>query len=161
MSVRCELKTLLIACVKLRSPLKIPISRSSCWFSNSHGSRTMLHLEASKELRRRPKTFNEADTQLINELVPNSTTGLTCPSTCTRSPSCCQHFVPRKETPRANGQLCASAAFKEADQRVTLKTQGVLFGDFPGQNCVFFFFFNIRFDKPDEDWSGSFEKTIT
>ena len=137
---------LLFTCVKLRSPLKSPITfriTSSGFkapllvFLKHWWSTTVLHLEARKELRRRPKTFNDMDTKLINELVPNSTTGSILFIDVYKILVSMSAFVPRKTTPRENGQLFASAAFKEAEQRETLKTQDVLFGELQGQNCCF------------------------
>ena len=172
MSVRCELYTLLLACVKLR--LKIPISRSSCWFSKIRGSTTVLHLEARKELRRRPKTFNDTDTNLINELVPNSTTGSILSIHVYKIIVLMSTFVPRKTTPREIGQLFASAAFKEADQRETLKTQDVLFGELQSQKLLRFPTSALKNQtktgvgasrnnniKCDALECGSFEETIT
>ena len=79
----------------------------------------MLHPEARKELRSRPKTFNDADTHLINELVPNSTTGSILYIHVHKIIVLMSTFVPHKTTLRENGQLFASAAFKEADPRET------------------------------------------
>ena len=118
----------------------------------------MLHLEARKELRRRPKTFNEADTQLINEPVPNSTTGSILSIHMYKVIVLMSTFVPRKTTPRENGPLFASAAFNEADQRETLKTQDVLFGELQGQNC---FSQHSLWKMRSRLECGSFEKTIT
>ena len=136
MSVRCELYKLLLTCVKLLSPLKIPISTSSCWFSNSHGARTVLHLEARKELRRRPKIFNDADAHLTNQLVPNSTTGSILSIHVHKIIVLMSTFVPHKTTPRENRQLFASAAFKKAKtfSSVSFKGKIVFFSTFALKN---------------------------
>ena len=111
------MKILLLACVKLRSPLKK---------SQFQGLPTVL-LETREELRGRPKTFNDADTHFITELVPNSRTW----------PILSIH-VYKIHTRQLRGRINRSAAFKEADPRETLKTQDVLFGELQSQKLLRF-----------------------
>ena len=150
MSVRCELYKLLLTCVKLRSPLKIPFSRPFCWFSNSHGARTVLHLEARKELRRRPKIFNDADAHLTNQLVPNSTTGSILSIRV-------DPLHPRVQDHRLDVNICSTQDNSEGEsatvcfgsiqrsrpKRNTENTRRSL-RELHGQNCVFFSTFALK-----------------